>query len=119
MSKKVLMMITHSTDDHDRANIALSFAASMISEDYDLAIVFIFEGAMLVKKGVAETIKGRNVAPAKDLMPIILESDAKLYVCGACTQTYGIAEDDMLPGVKIVSAPSVVFEIEDRKIINF
>jgi len=118
MSKKIMMMITHSTDDHDRANIALSLAASMISEDYDLAIVFIFEGALLAKKGVAETIEGRNVAPARELMAIILESDTKLYLCSACAQTYGISEEELLPGVKIVSAPSMVFELEDRKIMT-
>ncbi len=119
MKKKILMMISHSTDNHERANIALSFAASMISEEYDLAIVFIFEGALLAKKGVAETIEGKNVTPARELMPIILESDAKLYICAPCAKTYGVAEDELLDGVKIVSAPSVIFEFEDREIINF
>jgi predicted peroxiredoxin len=119
MAEKFLMMITHSTDNHERANIALSFAASMISEEHDLAIVFIFEGALLVKKGIADTIEGPNVTPARELMAIIMESDAKLYVCAPCAKTYGVAEEEMLPGVKIVSAPSVVLEMEDRKVVTF
>ena len=119
MSKKTLMMISHATDNQDKANIALAFAVSMITDGHDLAIVFIFEGALLAKNGVIETIEGRNVTPAKDLFPLIQEAKIPLYVCAPCAQTHGVREEDMISGVKIVSAPSVIMEMEDRKVINF
>ncbi len=116
---KILMIITHSTDNHDKANIALAFAASMLSDEHDLAIAFIFEGVLLAKEGIADTIAGNNMTPAKDLMPLILEENIPLYVCAPCAQTHGVAEEDLIPGAKIVSAPTVVAEMEDRKIVNF
>ena len=50
MSKKFLMVITHSTDDHDRANGAIAMATSLLGDDADLALFFVFEGAKLAVK---------------------------------------------------------------------
>ena len=56
MSKRFLMVITHSTDDHDRANGAIAMATSLLGDDADLALFFVFDGAKMARKGVAETI---------------------------------------------------------------
>ena len=118
MSKKFILVITHSTDDHDRANAAVAMALSLLSEDADLVIFFIFEGAMLAKKGVAETIEGRNFAPVRDLFPSLLEEEVPMYLCGACAKTYNIVEDDLVEGVTIVHVPTIVAEMMDRETIT-
>jgi predicted peroxiredoxin len=66
MKKKYMVVITHATDDHDRANLALSFAAAMLVDEIDVAVTLMFEGALLGKKGVAETIVGRNITPGRE-----------------------------------------------------
>ena len=45
MTKKHLMVITHSDDDQDRANGVVGMAVSLLSEGADLALFFVFEGA--------------------------------------------------------------------------
>nr|MBF0223055.1 DsrE family protein [Desulfobulbaceae bacterium] len=118
MSKKFVLSITHATDDQDRANAAIALAASLISEDADLIIFFIFEGAMLAKKGVAETIEGRNFAPVRDLFPMLLEEKVPMYLCGACAKTYNITENDLVEGVKIIHIPTIASEMMDRETIT-
>ncbi|MBU0485339.1 MAG: DsrE family protein [Proteobacteria bacterium] len=118
MQKKFILTITHSTDDQDRANAAIAFAASLLSEGADLIIFYIFEGAMLAKKGMAETIRGRNFAPVADLFPLLLEEKVPMYLCGACAKTYKITEDDLVEGVKIVHIPTIAAEMMDREIIT-
>lgn len=118
MPKKFILAITHATDDHDRANAALAFAASLQAEEADLVIFFIFEGAMLAKKGVAETIRGRNFAPGSDLFPILLEEKVPMYLCGACAKTYGITEADLVPGVQIIHIPTITSQMMDRETIT-
>jgi predicted peroxiredoxin len=118
MQKKFVLIVTHSSDDQDRANGAIAFAASLVSEGADLVIFYIFEGAMLAKKGVAETIKGRNFAPMADLFPMLLEEKVPMYLCGACAKTYGIGEDDLVDGVKIIHIPTIAAEMMERETIT-
>jgi len=119
MAKKYLLTITHSTDDQDRANAAVALAVSLLSEGCDVALFFIFEGAHLAKKGVAETVHGRNFAPVKDLFPTLVEEKVPMYLCGACAKTYGISEEDLVPGVKIIHLPTIAAEMQDRETITF
>lgn len=119
MSKKFVLVITHSTDDQDRANAAVALAVSLLSEDADLVIFYIFEGAHLAKKGIAETIEGRNFAPVRDLFPTLLEEKVPMFLCGACAKTYNINEDDLVEGVKIVHIPTIAAEMADRETITW
>ena len=119
MSKKFVLIITHSTDDQDRANGAVALAVSLISEGADLVIFYIFEGAHMARKGVAETIEGRNLAPVRDLFPTLLEEKVSMYLCGACAKTYNIAEDDLVEGVRIVNIPTIAAEMSDRETLTW
>ncbi len=118
MNKKFVLIITHSTDDQDRANAAIGLALSLLSEGADLVIFYIFEGAHLARKGVAETIEGRNFAPVRDMFPTLLEEKVPMFLCGACAKTYDISEDDVVEGVKIVHIPTIAAEMMDRETIT-
>jgi len=119
MSKKFMLIVTHSTDDLERANAAMGLALSLISEGADLAMFFVFEGAFLAKKGVAETIQGHNFAPVSDMWPEILEAGVPMYLCGACAKTYNIKEEDLVAGVEIVQIPTLTAEMMERETITF
>lgn len=119
MPKKFILTITHATDDQDRANAAIALAVSLKSEGVDLVIFYIFEGGLLAKKGLAETIRGRNFAPVADLFPMLLEEKVPMYLCGACAKTHGIAEGDLVEGVKIVHIPTLAAQMLERETITF
>jgi len=119
MSKKYIMVITHSEDDDDSANGAVGMAVSLLSAGADLALFFIFEGAKMARKGVAETIEGEHMAPVRDLFPMVLEAELPMYVCGACVKKYNIPEDEIVKGVKISTLPTVTAEMMDRETIMF
>ncbi|MDD5757693.1 MAG: DsrE family protein [Desulfobulbaceae bacterium] len=118
-NKKMMMIISHSTDDVDRANLAIAFAASMVSDDYDLIILFMWEGALLAKKGVIESLEGRHMTKAADLWSMIQEANTPILCCAPCAKTMGVAEKDMIAGVKLITAPSAVSEMPGRQIITF
>lgn len=119
MAKKIMLVVTHSTDDQDRSNAALGLALSLISDGVDLALFFIFDGALLAKKGVAESIHGQNFAPAKDLWPEIVNANIPMYLCGACAKTYNITEDNLVPGIKIAHLTSLAGEMQSRETLTF
>lgn len=119
MTKKIMLVVTHSTDDLERSNGAVALALSLLSEGADLAMFFVFQGALMAKQGVAETIHGQNFAPVKDLWLEILEAKVPMYLCGACAKTYNITEDKLVPGVKIVHLPSLAAEMMQRETVTF
>jgi len=119
MVKKYLMVITHSDDDQDRANGAVGMAVSLISEGAELALFFVFEGAKMARKGVAETITGEHMTPVRELFPMLLEAELPMYVCGACVKKYNIPPDELIEGVKIATLPTVTAEMLDRETIMF
>jgi len=119
MSKKFLMVITHSADDHDRANGAIGMATSLLGDDADLALFFVFEGAKLAVKEVAETIEGAHMTPVRELLPLILEADLPMFVCSACVKKYAIQEEELIDGVKIATLPTITAEMIDRETIMF
>ena len=119
MAKKYLMVITHSDDDQDRANGAVGMAVSLLSEGADLALFFVFEGAKMARKGVAETIEGEHMAPVRELFPMVLEADLPIFVCSACVKKYNIPEDEIVAGIKIATLPTVTAEMMDRETIMF
>jgi predicted peroxiredoxin len=118
MTKRYMLIITHSTDDQDRANSAVALAVSLLSEGSDIAIFFTFEGARLAKKGVAETVEGRNFTPVRNLFPMILEAEVPLYLCASCAKTHGIGEEELVPGVKIVTLPTLAGEMTSRETVT-
>ena len=118
MAKSYLLIITHSTDDPDRSNSAVALAVSLISDGADVAIFFTFNGALLAKKGIAESVEGRNFTPVRELFPMILDAKIPLYLCGACARTYGITEADLIPGVRIVTLPTLAGEMTTRETIT-
>ncbi len=110
-----MMIITHSTDTPHRTCTAIGLALCLMVEGADVALFFMCDGARLMQKGIAETIEGQNIAPVRDLMPIILEGDPQLYVCKIDLKNLGIPEDDLLVVVKIVTLPTVAEFMMDRE----
>ena len=41
-----------------------------------------------------------------------------LFLCSSCAKTYGITEDDVIEGVKIVTLPTLAGEMQDRETIT-
>ncbi len=119
MKKKIMLVITHSTDDLEKSNAAVALALSLLTEDADLALFFIFQGALMAKKGVAETIHGQNFAPVKDLWAEVLEANIPMYLCGACAKTYQITAENMVPGIKVVQLPTLAAEMMGCETITF
>ena len=119
MGKKYLIVITHSDDDQDRANGAVGMAVSLLSDGADLALFFVFEGAKMARKDVAETIAGDYMTPVRELFPMLLEANLPMFVCSACVKKYAIPEEEIVDGVTIATLPTVTAEMMDRETIMF
>ncbi|MDH3391638.1 MAG: DsrE family protein [Desulfobulbaceae bacterium] len=59
------------------------------------------------------------MTPVCELLPMVLEADLPMYVCGACVQKYQIPEDEILTGITIATLPTVTAEMPGGETIMF
>ncbi len=120
MDKKLLLVATHSFDAQERAGAALAIANTAAANGIDVIIFTINEGALLVKKGFAETIgEQKAFPPIKDLLASLVEMGQKFYVCAPCAKQFDINPEDLLPNTEIAGALTLVELAMEREVMTF
>ena len=93
-NKKFIFILNHSFDKPDHAAGALQLATNMKAFDVELDFFLINEGALLAKKGFAETLtwqKKDGFSSVAQLLKTLTEDfDVKFYVCASCIKPYGL-----------------------------
>ncbi len=110
-NEKLVIMVTHGPEDPELATIPFAMAGAAVASDMDVVIGFQGEGCMLVKKGVAETVRAPEFAPLGELLDTIKELGGHLLVCSPCVKKRGLTQDDLVDGAEIVAAGRFVAEV--------
>ncbi len=117
---KLLLIATHATDDSERATIPFVLGMTALVSDMEATILLQMEGAWLAKKGQAQLVQDPAFPPLVDLMNTFLESGGRLLVCGPCAKKRGLIQEDLVDGVTIVNAPTIIKEIgSSRSVITY
>ncbi|KAF0144296.1 MAG: hypothetical protein FD156_1981 [Nitrospirae bacterium] len=100
-NKKFVFIITHSYDNPDKVAGAMQVAANMATFDAEIAFFLMDKGALLAKKGFAETLtwqtKGQ-FSPVADLMKTLIEDfKIKFYICEACYKYHELNKAELIP----------------------
>jgi len=118
--KKLLFIITHSSDHPERSAAALAVANTAVASERDVVIFALNEGALLVKQGFAETIENQKAfPPIRDLLQSLVDAGQRFYVCSTCAKQFDIGEDELLPNTRMAGPPTILELSEDREVINF
>src|SRR5271169_5205917 len=108
MSRKLVLMVTHGPEDPERATIPFVLAVAAQAAGIEVVMGFQVEGALLVKKGCAETVAAPGFVPLKELLDIYISGGGKLYACGPCVKSRGIEPQDFVQGAVVANAPTFV-----------
>jgi len=120
MEKKLLLVVTHSFDSPERAGAALSIACTAVANGMDVVIFALNEGALLVKKGFAETVTDQKAfPPLKTLLDTLVEAGQKFYVCTACANQLGVRPEELLPDTEMAGPQTVLDLAMEREVMTF
>ncbi|GLV56021.1 hypothetical protein KDH_28650 [Dictyobacter sp. S3.2.2.5] len=100
--------LTHSTDDHDRATVALVVANAAMASGKDTMVFLSSEGARLAAKGTAETIHEEGFQPMADLLKNFIQAGGKIWVCSPCYKKRSYTEEHLIEGATIVGGAKLV-----------
>lgn len=104
--------------DTERAFLALTIATSALATEMRVGMFFALDGIYTATKGYLEGLREGEFAPLQELLDIFQEEGGKLYVCHPFMAKRNIAEDDLVEGVELSAAPSLVYEASNAKIIT-
>lgn len=109
----LVISLTHSIDDPDRASVAMVVAGASVASDQTTTVFLSSEGTRLAAKGIAEDIHEEGFAPMGDLVSSFVAAGGTFLVCSPCAKKRGIGEGDVSDGASIVGGATLVALLAD------
>ena len=107
MTRSLLVKCTCGADAPERANQALTVAATAVAAGAEVSLWLTGEGAWLAVPGRADDLALEHATPARDLLDAVL-AGGTVTVCTQCAARRGLTEDDLLDGVRVAGSASFV-----------
>lgn len=108
--KKILVIQTHGVETPRRTYSPLFYAMAAAAMEMDVMVWFTMDGTNQLKKGAAEKVQ---LDPASDvtlktMLEQAMDSGVKLRVCQQSMALWNMQQDDLIPGVEILGATSII-----------
>jgi predicted peroxiredoxin len=100
--------LTRSTDDPDRATVAMIIANASVASGKNTMVFLTSEGVRLAVKGVADSIHEEGLQPMTDLVKNYLAAGGAFWVCSPCYKKRGYTESDLIEGAILVGAVKLI-----------
>ena len=111
--QKLVIVISRGPDD-ERSSVAWSIANASVASDFDLTVFLVASGVDWVRKGAAATARPNPLdPPIGEMMKNVVEGGARILVCPPCAKVRGYGEDDLLDGVVLAGAPTMLAEVKE------
>jgi predicted peroxiredoxin len=115
MKDSVMIVSTHAEDDPERAIIPFVLGLTALSSGMEAVILLQIMGVYMAKKGYAKNVVVHTFPPVKELMDQYIEAGGRLLVCIPCMKKRGLEPADLIEGVTVVNAPTIVKELGEAK----
>lgn len=119
--KKVLVIQTHGIETPRRTYSPLFYAMAAAAMDMEVLVWFTMDGTSQLKKGEAEKIKldPKSDVTLKTMLERTKEEGVKLYVCQQSMSLFSMTEDDLLDGVEIMGAATIIDLTLDADVVMY
>jgi predicted peroxiredoxin len=99
---------TQGKDDVERASLALVVGNTALSSGQKATLLLTIEGVWLATRGYADGLQANGFEPLAALLQNFVQSNGRLWVCGACAKPRNINADDLVEGAQIIGAATAV-----------
>jgi predicted peroxiredoxin len=110
MSRTLVIKLTAGADEPERANQALTVAATAVASGAEVSLWLTGDAVWFAVPGRAETFELPHAAPMAELLAAVL-AGGQLTVCTQCAKRRELTEADLLPGTRVAGAPAFTEEI--------
>jgi predicted peroxiredoxin len=108
--KKILVIQTHGIETPRRTYSPLYYAMAATAMEMQAMVWFTMDGTSQLKKGAAEQIKldPKSDVTLRTMLEQAQQADVELAVCQQSMALFDMTKDDLIPGVRILGATSII-----------
>lgn len=108
--KKILVIQTHGVDTPRRTYSPLFYAMAAAAMEMEVMVWFTMEGTSQLKKGEAEKVQldASSDVTLKTMLEQAMDSEVELRVCQQSMALHDMDENDLIDGVEILGATSII-----------
>jgi predicted peroxiredoxin len=108
--KKILVIQTHGVETPRRTYSPLFYAMAAAAMEMEVMVWFTMDGTNQLKKGAAEKVQldPTSDVTLKTMLEQTMESGVKLRVCQQSMALWKMQKEDLIPGVEILGATSII-----------
>jgi len=117
-SELIVIFTVDPKKETERAFMGLTIAAAALATEVKVKLFFALDGIYAVKKGYLEGLVEQDFAPLQDLLDIYLEEGGEIFVCHPFMAKRNITEEDLIDGVVLSAAPSLIYEASNASMIT-
>lgn len=107
MDRSLVVKITASSDNPERAHIACNVAVVALASGVDVHVFLAIEGVHLARPAVPETIVVAEAPPIGELLDA-LYAGGSVTVCTPCATRRGLTGDDFRTGTQLAGSARFV-----------
>ena len=122
LGKKILVVVSCGPGNPERCVGPFFFANSAARNKAEVSMLFVMNGSMLLKQGVAETICAKEGGrPVRGFLDDCLKVGVKLYVCAASLKLNDMVPDELIDEVDNLVGSSFLFTkgLQSDMVLNF
>jgi predicted peroxiredoxin len=98
--EKSTLIFNLTTDDVWNNQMALGLAERVLDMDYPVVVFLNVRAVVLANKNIPQHTGGLSGKTPHDMLKLLMEKGAQVYVCPTCTEQAGLSLDDRLEGIK-------------------
>ena len=108
--KKILVIQTHGIETPRRTYSPLFYAMAAAAMEMEVMVWFTMDGTSQLRKGAAEKISldPTSDVTLKTMLEQTMEAEVELRVCQQSMALFDMTKDDLIDGVEILGATSVI-----------
>lgn len=122
-AKKFVFIITKSHENPDAVAGAMQLAVNMKAFDIELDFFLMDSGALLAKKGFAETLtwqKKDEFSPLPSLIKTLTEDfGVKLYICASCVKSHELDKAELVKNAEVKPGSYLAEMLLERQSLTF
>lgn len=105
-----ILFTTDPKQDIERATMGMSVGVAALATDVQVKIFFACGGINMLRKGYLEGLAAPHFATIQELLDLFVEEGGQLFACSPFLHGRNIPEGDLIDGITLSSAPTLVHD---------
>lgn len=108
---KILVHVTHGSENPTRATLAYLVAKSALAEGHSVSLFLAGDAAVLIRDAVMDSLNGLGTGNLREHFDALVKGGARFYVSGMSAKSRGVSDADLAGKPAEFAMPNVLVKL--------